>query len=144
MVIVWPLFYYTHFRTCHHGLPGIHATDDTNKRGPPCTQVITCTSSVSDSLSAIKEIEWREEDPEKWLGSPPLVEMARLYIYIYIYILYVCVWVCVCVPLCGCESAKRTNTPLVNLSTCARSLLQQVINNRFWFLKQLSSLPPPS
>jgi hypothetical protein len=41
---------------------------------------------VSDSLSAIKEIEWREEDPEKWLGSPPLVEMACIYIYIYIYI----------------------------------------------------------
>jgi hypothetical protein len=33
---------------------------------------------VSDSLSALKEIEWREEDPEKWLGSPPLVEMARM------------------------------------------------------------------
>ncbi len=32
---------------------------------------------MSDALNAVKELEWREEDAEKWLGSPPLVEMVR-------------------------------------------------------------------
>ena len=30
------------------------------------------------ATNAFKEIEWREEDAEKWLGSPPLIEMVCL------------------------------------------------------------------
>jgi len=40
------------------------------------TKVTAGTTTVTNAQGSMKEVEWREEDPEKWLGATPYIEMV--------------------------------------------------------------------